>query len=323
MTLLLITIFLSAIYGTAFLITKYRLTQLQLNYSGSFFSINIKVSVYLFHPIQYSIILSTKDRYSCFPPLFEKLLVNLPNQTELIIADDASQVPEKVEILYQIRRKSEECIQLRHSNQFINSSMRPYCYITVMIHGTNYGSFHTKLDGFLQAHGEFIMSIDDDDSFDDDYYKEMVQTMEYHRNVEKDIDKYDFFITKNNFYTGYLGGRKLNTIANFVQSFHNHVAYAFRKSLLLNVEYPSHNVTILRDDAPLMIPLYIQSSIDRILFFNNTNQYRLNKYCKNVTHQMTVQKRQKEFTRNGLRFLLDLINKTGQKQYERNIIRAY
>lgn len=193
------------------------------------------------------------------------------------------------------------------------------------VHKTRYGAFHTKLDGFLLAHGEFIMSMDDDDYFEDDYYKEMVEAMEYHRKVAKDIDKFDFFINSHNKYHNYLSGSRMRSIDMMIRHFHNHVMFAFRKSLLLNVKYPSYNVTIVRDDVPLMVPLYLQTNFNRIAFLDNKSQYRVTLYCKNVTHEQQSREPSKrmEYQRNGRDFLLDWIKKINQTQYEKSIRNVY
>lgn len=47
----------------------------------------------------------------------------------------------------------------------------------VIIHTQNFGSFHTKLNGFLFCVGEFFMSIDDDDDFNHDYYIELASNL--------------------------------------------------------------------------------------------------------------------------------------------------
>ncbi|OHT01543.1 hypothetical protein TRFO_31571 [Tritrichomonas foetus] len=239
-----------------------------------------------------SIVITTFNRQKCFKRAFERLIENRPENSEIIVVDDASTETAKLEYLANITGLPN---------------------VTVIRHNQSYGAFHSKLDGFRAARGDYVMSCDDDDTFDPYYYKEIVSHIDY---------RYDFIVPLNNFMIRYFNLRNLTTIEQIVQDFHNHVAYAFRRSLIDGIEYPPKDVYIIRDDAPLTIPLYMKSSYDKFLFFENNWKYRLDRFCR-ARHESSKYRLNREKVFNGYYFLLNLTKNTHQTRFNNVIYKAY
>lgn len=234
--------------------------------------------------VLFSLVISTYERTSCFQRVFNHLMLNRPQKTEIIISDDASHSIGKINLLKNI------------SNKYKNDE------IYIITHTRSFGAFHTKLDGFLFSVGEFIMSLDDDDFFDNNYYIELATKT--HEAILHNKN-YNFIISLDFPYIKRWVKLPIS-IEEMISSFHNHVSFAFRRSLLIDVRYPPQNITIIRDDAPLMIPLYIQTKNDQILYYNNTNRYLVDRKCRSP-HQSNQYKARWTETLNGFYFLSKFI----------------
>lgn len=239
-----------------------------------------------------SIVISTHDRIKCLQRVVDLIYNNMPQDTELVIADDHSKDTDYEEYYKQLQGRKNVAIYRNEQTK---------------------GAFQTKLLGFRNARGEYVMSCDDDDLPDPQYYIEMKA------NIDR---KYDIIATKRGVYFKYNESKiSLNYL---ITSFHNHVNMAIRKSLIMSIPYPE-NVTIVRDDAPIVIPLYIGSAIDKIKFYDNKNRYNLDRKCKywhSGSNQMSQYYRQKE-VRNGYYFLMNYTTYINKTEYHRPIRQAY
>ncbi|OHT17035.1 hypothetical protein TRFO_12737 [Tritrichomonas foetus] len=239
---------------------------------------------------QFSLIIPTFERAACLNRSFYRILANRPKHTEIIVVDDGSKSKEKNNLLMKISREK---------------------HTFVLQHAISCGAFHSKLDGFYFAVGDYIMSLDDDDTFDEKYYIELASKIDY---------KYDFYVPLNNWLNKWI---KLpaKTWRLFMTNYHNHVTYAFRKELMENISYPFIDTTIIRDDAPLMIPIYLNSDYSRVKYYNNTNQYRLDKFCK-CEHQTRLIRKRKN-VKKGMDFLMQYIKMKGLENFTLVIKNAY
>lgn len=257
---------------------------------------------YKYRSASHSMVISTFERADCFRKLFNRIIMHRPPHTEIIICDDASHSLEKNQLLKEI------------ANNYMNEN------VYVIIHTHNFGAFHTKLDGFLFCVGEYIMSIDDDDDFNPDYYIELAA------NINKAISSkitYDFIIPRRN--RAFFWVHFPVSIRSMIGSYHNHVSFAFRRSLMKNVNYPDHHFKIYRDDAPLMIPLYIQSDDKYLYQFFNQNQYNVGGLnCTTVHEGASFKKKEsRQFYFNGLIFIMKFTRKYGNFNYINSYKIAY
>ena len=242
---------------------------------------------HIYRNAQFSIIVATKDRYPCIENLLFRLIKFRPNNTEIIICDDKSEDPSQ--------------------NQFLRTAASKYKNDNVFIlqHRSTSTAFHSKLDGFLFSVGKYIMSIDDDDDFNDGYFQELAE----HCNETL----YDFVVaihqkTLNWIYRSY------PSINSMIQYFHNHYIFAFRRALLSNVNYPSFEIPIVRDDAPLMVPLYLKTTINRVLYFNNSAQYLYLSLCNNNQSQSLEMRYNIEYSLNGYYFLAKYVTEHNRSE---------
>ncbi|OHT03064.1 hypothetical protein TRFO_29625 [Tritrichomonas foetus] len=241
----------------------------------------------------YSLVIATYERPKCIERLFEKVMNFLPDDTEVVICDDASKSPEKVAVLKEIAK------------EYIDQN------VYVIRHKQGCGAFHTKLDGFLFCAGEFIMSIDDDDSFDNTYYQEIVKNAS---------SKYDFIIPLHNNCFKWLN-LPLHTIDAFILMYHNLCTFAFRRALMEKVEYPFYDVIIIRDDLPLVAPLYLNSDISKFKYFENRGMYRINSGC-DTTHEGSKMN-MKQYVRNGYDFIEAYMKKVNKENYIPSLKETY
>lgn len=251
--------------------------------------------------ITFSIIVATYERAACLKRVFNHLIQNRPNNTEIIISDDASMSAHQISFLNEIAEK--------HQNDDVY----------VIQHNHSFGAFHTKLDGFLFSVGDFIMSIDDDDIFDDKYYIEMAETTIKHLSQNPNLN----FIIALDFPYIKKWVKLPVLLKEMISSFHNHVDFAFRRSLLSSVDYPPHEVRIVRDDAPLMIPLYIQANDSQVLYYNNTYKYLVDKRCPASQHQTNMYLTKKQFYLNGYKFLCRYLEKINRSDLFPTVKSAY
>ena len=242
--------------------------------------------------VLYSIIVSTKNRKNCFQHVFEKLMKCRPNSTEIVVVDDCSTEPDKIEYLKQIK---------------------DYSLVKIIHHNHSYGAFHAKVDGFKSAKGKYLMSSDDDDDFDCEYYQEIVEHID---------PNYDIIVPLNNFLKKYFDVHTFYSIDQYISNFHNHVAIAFRKELIDNVEYPSKNVTIIRDDAVITIPLYFQTNISKLLRYENKYYYKLAHFCP-IHHESSRYKSNLNSIRNGLIYLKKMVKEMNKEEYGSYVDQAY
>lgn len=257
---------------------------------------------YLFtrRPIYFSIVIATYERPECFKRAFYHLIKNRPKNAEIIISDDSSRSHDKNLLLKKISKK------YKKDDVFI------------IQHNKSFGAFHTKLDGFLFSEGFFIMSIDDDDFFDDKFYIEMahetIKSYINNKNVNFVIASHFPFIEK---------WVKLPVpIEKMIGEFHNHYNFAFRRNLLSDVDYPPHEVTIIRDDAPLMIPLYIKTKNSQVLYYKNKYKYIIDGLCETEHQSNSYYDNFNEFL-NGYRFLFNYIRKINRTDVGKLINNAY
>lgn len=196
------------------------------------------------HRPLYSIVISTYERTECLRSLVDNLLTTLREDGNIIIADDHSTSVEKLELL----------------NNYSKDHR-----IEVLYNDNNYGTFHTKLRGFLHSKALYVMSADDDDNVDPGYYEELYENLS---------PEYDFIIPCNGFYSKWFKTKSVfSDIKNMVSLFHNHVTMAIRRDMFDGIDYPNTSVPINRDDAVLVIPLYAKSSSNRVKVFYNTKVY--------------------------------------------------
>lgn len=322
-----ISLFISSIYNALIIIKRY---YLQKEKTISKFQIKINITrfnrdIYLInnplfknrskyikfareeYKFQYrgasnSLVISTFERPECFKQIFQKVIAHRPPQTEIVICDDASRSTEKIQLLKEIAD---------------NYSKKD---VYVIIHTQNFGSFHTKLDGFLFSAGEFIMSIDDDDDFNSDYYFELASNI---NKLNSSETTYDFIIPRKN--KAFYWVRFPVTIRKMIESYHNHVSFAFRRNLMKIVNYPDQTVKIYRDDAPLMIPLYIQSDDSKLYHYINKNQYIIRGLNCSSVHEVSLIKIKefRQFFFNGLLYIMNFTRKYGNFQYINSYKRAY
>ncbi|OHT13619.1 hypothetical protein TRFO_16163 [Tritrichomonas foetus] len=252
----------------------------------------------------YSIVISTWERAPCLERSFYHILANRPPNSEIIIVDDASNSSEKVSLLHRIRN-------------------RMYKNVYILVHDKPYGAFHTKLDGFLYSVGDFIMSIDDDDFFDEDFYKEMAENC--------DIN-YDYIMGKKIKILPWV--KRFLGLPQMITGIHNHVTFAFQRKLLAPIPYPYHDYKIIRDDAVLMIPMYL-NTLKRletngisernfsayIKIYDNRYQYILDKYCPG-DHEQNRMKNNKLIL-NGYDFLIDYAKSIDMKHRTPLITASY
>ncbi|OHT01159.1 hypothetical protein TRFO_01781 [Tritrichomonas foetus] len=241
----------------------------------------------------FSIIVSTYNRKRCLERVVNRLLEFLPKCTEIVIVDDNSNEPDKKEYLRNIEQN--------HKN------------IRIFINPESYGAYHTKMRGFREARGQYLMSIDDDDTFDDLYYQEIVYNID---------DRFDFIVPRHNFMIRYFDINKFTTLEQIIKDFHNHVAFAFRRSLLDIVGNLSVKTCVVRDDAVIAIPMYIQSSFNKFLFFENKAQYRLDRFCSAV-HESNKYRMKRHCVRNGFEFLKSEIERLNYTKYLPYVEGAY
>ena len=237
---------------------------------------------------------------SSLKKLFKKLIEFRPKYTEIIISDDGSNSTEKRTLLKTI------------ADEYKDND------VFVIFHSQNYGPFHAKLDGFLFSVGKFIMSLDDDDSFDNYFYIDLAtQTL-----IELSYNSNINFVIPLHF-DAYEWLKLPLSIEDMVYSYHNHVCYAFKRNLLSKIRYPLHKVSIVKDDAPLMIPLYAKTEKKQIIYFENKWQYRTDPFCKVIIHQVPqFDKRRKEVL-NGYNFIKDYIMKIGRNDLKTSVEKCY
>lgn len=250
--------------------------------------------------VDFSIVLATYERAKCFQRVFKHLIDNRPNNTEIVISDDASRSSEKKSLLNRI------------ATEFKEED------VYVISHNVSFGAFHTKLDGFLFSEGAFIMSIDDDDYFDDQYFIEM---------AEETIK-----ILSNNTEANFVIALKFPYIERWVKlpyqidqmirGFHNHVDFAFRRDLMAGVDYPEQRITIVRDDAPLMIPLYMQTNNSQVFYYHNRYKYLVDRVCRTGHQSNSYYRKRKEYL-NGYQFLSSYVRQVNRTEFEPLIKKTY
>lgn len=251
----------------------------------------------------FSIVLSTYERPEFFSRVIKHLIANRPNNTEIIISDDHSVTPNKKSMLKNV------------ANTYINED------VYVITHIENYGAFHTKLDGFLFSVGNFIMSIDDDDIFDDLFYIELASETSIITSKNSSCN----FIIPLDFPYIKRWVRLPLTVNKMISDFHNHVSYAFKRTLLENVKYPNQSVLIFRDDAPLMIPLYAQTNDNQVYYYKNRYRYIVDGRF-HVSRQSSRLRSQREYVLNGFYFLMQYmksINRSDLFSYVRSAYGQY
>lgn len=239
-----------------------------------------------------SIVISTYNRLRCLQRVVDRIYENMPPNTELVIADDHS-IGEEYDMYYK---------QLRSKKN-----------IAVYTNNQSKGAFHTKLLGFKNARGKYVMSCDDDDLPDPLYYKEMFESLD---------DDYDIIATEIGIYFKY--NRSSISLGKLIAGFHNHVNMAIKKSLYMSIPYPD-NIRIIRDDAPIVIPMYISTSLDKIKFYRNRYSYNIDNICKRLhgsVHQSSQYFKQQE-VRNGYHFLMELSANLNKTHYQEFIQKAY
>ncbi|OHS93674.1 hypothetical protein TRFO_11690 [Tritrichomonas foetus] len=227
----------------------------------------------------FSLVIPTFERYRCLNRSFYRIMQYRPPNTEIIVSDDSSKTEEKVKLLNEIA-----------DNYFTQD-------VYVIRHINNSGAFHTKLDGFLYAIGSHIMSLDDDDTFDPPFYIEMAQNID---------EKYDFIMP---LHFGSLRWIRLpyHSLRQFISSYHNHVTFAFRRKLMEDVDYPFYDIPIIRDDCPLMVPLYIKTNMVNVKYYHNSGHYWVDDYFKEGHEGSKMA--QKDKIRNGRTFLIEYATK--------------
>lgn len=216
---------------------------------------------------------------------------NLPKDTEIVIADDATQ-------------------SVSHRAYLIELSKLPR--VTVIINYGFHGAFYNKLHGFMMARGKYIMSSDDDDVIDTGYYTEMINHID---------ESYDIIYSIDAAYTH----KKFGSIEEMITCFHNFYNLAFRKELIMSIEYPKE-IPIIRDDAPLIIPIYMKTDMSRIRAYDNRYKYKIdNKLCDSMykhKHQSGLYAEQ-DSVKNGMNFLISYAEKHNQMHYIPSIKAAY
>lgn len=250
--------------------------------------------------IKFSVVIATHERTECLKRVFDKLIKFRPVNTEIIISDDSSKSKQKQTLLNQI------------SNDYKDDD------VYVIVHTQSFGSFHTKLDGYLFSVGDFIMSIDDDDTFENQFYIELASTTIKSLINNKALN---FIIPLDFPYIKKWVKLPVN-LTQMISGFHNHVNMAFRRILISNVDYPPHEVEILRDDAPLMIPLYMQTNNSQILYFENKHRYVVDHFCQ-TSHQVSKISQDRKKYLNGYYFLIRYMKTINRFDFEPFINAAY
>lgn len=239
-----------------------------------------------------TIVIISFNRTKCLNRTFNRIYYEekLTSETEILIADD-------------------DTPYITHKRYLIGLSRLPR--VTVVINTGTHGAFYNKLNGFLMARGKYIMTMDDDDIADVGYYSEMINHID---------EKYDIIYS---FYTIYTK-RKFSSIEDMMINLHNFCNIAFKKELVLSIEYPKAT-PIIRDDAPLIIPMYMKTNMTRINSYNNIFRYRIDKYCDTIyTHKhQSYFFKQQEYVRNGMIFLISHAEKRNQSNYILTIRFAY
>ncbi|OHS93675.1 hypothetical protein TRFO_11691 [Tritrichomonas foetus] len=241
----------------------------------------------------FSIIISTYERVECLKRSFYKILKYRPKNTEIVICDDGTKAQSKVDFLNQIAQKF-------YSNE-----------VYIIKHKKTSGAFHTKLDAFLFCCGDYIMSLDDDDDFDNTFYQE----------IASNIDYCNDFIIPVNHKIFYWVNLPFTYLSEFIGKYHNHVTFAFRRALLEDINYPNYDVSIVRDDCVLMVPIYIKTGMKNIKYFNNKGQYLLDDYCK-TTHE-DVKKSDMNSVKNGYDFLVSFAQRVNRNDTIKMIKKSY
>lgn len=236
--------------------------------------ITLKLEVY---PFRHSLVISTYNRGKEVLKLVQNINSNMRHNVEIIVVDDASDQQHQA-ALEQIKNISR---------------------VKVIKHKTNLGPFHAKLHGFQAAKGQYILSIDDDDSCDPGYHNEIIENID---------PFYDFISIKNHPFSRYF--TITPNITQWIESYHNHVFMAFRRSLIDNVEWPPDNYRIRRDDAALMIPLYFQSNSNKIKLINNSHKYIIR---RSIGSQMSTyaNKKNMQDVKNGRDFVVNEAKRLG------------
>lgn len=252
----------------------------------------ISIGLNIHDTYKYTIVIISFNRTKCLNRTFNRIYYEekLPKETEILIADDNTP-------------------SASHKSYLARLSKLPK--VTVFINYGTHGAFYNKLNGFLMARGKYIMTCDDDDIADVGFYSEMIN----HIN-----DKYDIIYSLNSVYTK----RKFSSINEMIISFHNFCNIAFKKDLILSIEYPK-SVQIRRDDAPLVIPMYMNTDFSKVLSYSNNYKYRVDKYCDNFyTHKhQSYFFREQEYVRNGLDFLIKYAENSNKSYLLSSIKQSY
>lgn len=230
---------------------------------------------------KYTIVVISFNRTKCLERVFNQLyyMENLPKGTEILITDDNT--PSQ-----------------SHKNYLINLSKNPR--VTIVFNYGYQGAFYNKLNGFLLARGKYIMTCDDDDTFNTGFYSEMINNIE---------EKYDVVYSLYSVWSK----KKFSSIEEMMIKFHNFCNIAFKKELILSIQYPK-SVPIIRDDAPLIIPLYMKTNMNKIKCYTNKYKYIIDRYCDKLykhKHQ-SYYFREQQYVINGMVFLIDYAEKQNQ-----------
>lgn len=242
---------------------------------------------------RYSIVIISFNRTKCLQRAFNQIYYEekLSKDTEILIVDDNT-------------------TNITHIEYFSGLSKLPR--VTVIINLGYHGAFYNKLFGYHMALGKYILTCDDDDIAEVGYYKELIDHIE---------DRYDIIYP---FYTVYTKRRFL-TIEDMIVSFHNLYNVVFRKELMISAEYPKL-IPIRRDDAPILIPMYMKTDISKINTYQNKYKYKIgNKFCdKYYTHKhQSYYFKEQEYVRNGMMFLINYAEKQNKSHFIPSIRRSY
>lgn len=186
-----------------------------------------------------SIVIVSFNRTKCLQRAFNRIYYEekLSKDTEILVVDDNT-------------------TNITHKNYLVSLSKLPR--VTVIINLGYHGAFYNKLYGYHMACGKYILTSDDDDIADVGYYQELIDHIE---------DKYDIIYPLRTVYTR----RKFQSIDDMIISFHNLYNVAFRKELMVSIEYPN-KIPIRRDDAPILIPMYMKTNISKINTYRNKDR---------------------------------------------------
>lgn len=240
----------------------------------------------------FSIVITTYNRFNCMKRVFDRIYKYKPSNTEVIIVDDHSTQKEYINF-YKNAKKYED--------------------LTIYKNDFTRGAFYSKLYGFRHAKGKFIMSCDDDDLPDPDYFSEMSANVD---------DAYDLILAKNGIYIDLEESDK--NLSILISKYHNHVNMAIKSTIIKNIQYP-FNMELIRDDAPIIIPLYLNTKEEKIKFYKNHAKYRLDSYCGmtySISRQM-LKYYQKKRVFNGYKFLIDYAKHLKLEKYIPSIRIAY